>query len=428
MEDTYVPQSAATAGDDGSDGRPQKRVMFVDDERDVLDSLRDALRRYRRVWRIRFAASGAEALAQLESEPTDVIVSDIQMPGMDGAALLARVQELYPSTIRIVLSGYANPGIVTRAATVAHRILAKPCNIEELGLVVERSCALHALTEQAELYRITAAATTLASRPGLYMDIAQVITDPTTSPDDIAGVIERDTAMTAKVLQLANSAFFGIGRSVSRVRDAVVYLGADTIKALTLSAEAFGKLAPTGLDGFSIEEFQQHATLVARIAASILPDGPAQQDAMTAALLHDIGKLVAISDDRERWRRVTERARSEQLPLHQVELEADGISHAGTGAYLLSLWGLPDGVVEAVAHHHDPGALPGAALDAVAAVHIAEALAHEVQPSLDDETPAPQLDSDYLDQISAGASLKRWREVAELAAEHVTKQAPGAAG
>ena len=428
MEDTYVPQSAATAGDDGSDGRPQKRVMFVDDERDVLDSLRDALRRYRRVWRIHFAASGAEALAQLESEPTDVIVSDIQMPGMDGAALLSRVQQLYPSTIRIVLSGYANPGIVTRAATVAHRILAKPCNIEELGLVVERSCALHALTEQAELYRITAAATTLASRPGLYMEIAQVITDPTTSPDDIAGVIERDTAMTAKVLQLANSAFFGIGRSVSRVRDAVVYLGADTIKALTLSAEAFGKLAPTGLDGFSIEEFQQHATLVARIAASILPDGPAQQDAMTAALLHDIGKLVAISDDRERWRRVTERARSEQLPLHQVELEADGISHAGTGAYLLSLWGLPDGVVEAVAHHHDPGAVPGAALDAVAAVHIAEALAHEVQPSLDDETPAPQLDSDYLDQISAGASLKRWREVAELAAEHVTKQAPGAAG
>ncbi len=405
---------------------PLKRVLFVDDERDMLESLRDALDLYRRVWLMRFAISGAEALAELESEPADVIVSDIQMPGMDGAALLARVQERYPATIRLVLSGYANSRVVARAATVAHRILAKPCDVDELGIVIERSFALHELTEQAEQYRIMAAATTLPSAPGLYMEISQVIADPNTGPDDVAAVIERDTAMTAKLLQLANCAFFGVGRRVNGVRDAVVYLGSDTIKALMLSAEAVGKLAPTGVQGFSIDQFQHHASLVARIAAGILPKGAVQQDAITAALLHDIGQLVLIADDPSQWRRLTEEAQRRGLPLYQVEQDMQGITHAATGAYLLSLWGLPDGVVEAVAHHHDPLAVPGAALDAVAAVHIADALAHEVQQAPGDQTASLLLDAVYLEQLGVRSQLDRWRELARSAAGAVPVPAAAA--
>jgi HD-like signal output (HDOD) protein len=314
-----------------------------------------------------------------------------------------------------VLSGYANPEIVARAATVAHRILAKPCDVDELGIVVERSCALHELTKQAEQYRVTAAATTLPSPPGLYTAISRVIADPNTGPDDVAAVIERDIAMTAKLLQLANSAFFGLGRTVNRVRDAVVYLGSDTIKALTLSAEAVGMLAPTGVRGFSIDQFQRHATLVARIAAGILPKGAAQQDAITAALLHDIGQLVLIADDPSGWRRLTEQAQRLGVPLYQVEQDMQGITHAATGGYLLSLWGLPDGVVEAVAHHHDPLAVPGAALDAVAAVHIADALAHEVQQGPGDI--APLLDAAYLDQLGVRSRLDQWRELARSAGD-----------
>ncbi|MGO9977492.1 MAG: HDOD domain-containing protein [Solirubrobacteraceae bacterium] len=387
-------------------------MLFVDDEVDLLDALRDALRRYRRVWRMRFVTGGAAALAALEAEPTDVIVSDIQMPGMDGAELLALVQKRYPATIRIVLSGSANAGIITRAATVAHRILAKPCDIDDLALIIERSCALHELTEHAEQFRVAAAATTLPSCPGLYTEITRLLVKPGSGPEDIAAAIERDTAMTAKLLQLANSAFFGIGRNVSRVRDAVVFLGADTIKTLTLSTEAFSKLAPTGMQGFSIEEFQHHATLSARIAAALLPAGVAQQDAITAALLHDIGELVSIADDRHRWQGLVEQARGRELPLHLIEQELQGITHAATGAYLLSLWGLPDGVVEAVAHHHDPGAVPGATLDAVGAVHIADALAHEVRHSPDERTPPPPLDLAFLDLLGVRSRLDRWRELA----------------
>jgi HD-like signal output (HDOD) protein len=414
VEDLWLENECGSEGEGEGASEPPRRVIFVDDDCDMLDSVRDALRPYRHMWRMRFAISGAAALAELEAEPADVIVSDIQMPGMDGPTLLARVQELYPATILLVLSGYANPVVVARAATVAHRILAKPCDVDELAIVVERSCGLQELTKQAEQYRLAAGATTLPSTPGMYLEISRVIADPRTGPDDIAAAIERDIAMSAKVLQLANSAFFGVGRTVNRVRDAVVYLGSDTIKALTLSAEAVGKLAPTGVPGFSIEQFQRHATEAARIAAGILPKGAAQQDAITAALLHDIGQLVLIADDPSGWRQLVAQAQSRGVPLYQVEQEGAGITHATTGGYLLSLWGLPDSVVEAVAHHHDPLAVPGAALDAVAAVHIADALAQEVEPT--DGTLRPSsLDDAYVDQLGIRSRLAQWRELAHSA-------------
>ena len=308
---------------------------------------------------------------------------------------------------------------------MAHRILAKPCDADELAIVVERSCALQELTRQAEQYRVTAGATTLPSAPGLYLEISRVIADPGTGPDDVAAVIERDIAMSAKVLQLANSAFFGAGRSVNRVRDAVVYLGSDTIKALTLSAEAIGKFAPTGVPGFSIDQFQRHATLTARIAAGILPKGVAQQDAITAALLHDIGQLVLIADDPLGWRRLVEQSESRGVPLDQIEHDLQGITHATTGGYLLSLWGLPDGVVEAVAHHHDPLAVHGAALDAVAAVHIADALAHEVELE-DGGLTQSSLDDAYLDQLGIRSRLAQWREFAHSARDGMAGAATAA--
>jgi HD-like signal output (HDOD) protein/ActR/RegA family two-component response regulator len=416
LVDPHDPRDTSAADAEAVTAGPVKRVLFVDDDPEVLDGLRDALRRYRRAWSMRFAASGADALAQLEVEPADVIISDIQMPGMDGATLLCHVQERYPSTIRLVLSGYANTEYFARAATVAHRILAKPCNVDELALVVERSCALHGLTEQARVYRVAAATGTLPSCPGLYTAIMQAVSDSATGPDAIALIIERDAAMTAKLLQLANSAFFGIGRTVSRVRDAVIYLGTDTISALTLASEAMAKLAPAHMDGFSVEAFARHATLVARIAAGILPAGVAQQDAITAALVHDIGQLVMINDDRDQWQLLAAQARRRGLPLHEIEREVQGITHAAVGAYLLSLWGLPHGVVEAVAGHHDPASLAGSRLDAVAAVHIAAALAHEVEGEAPADVPAPQLDMSFVSHLGVEPDLEGWRELARSAA------------
>ena len=397
----------------------KKRILFVDDEPDLLESLRDAMHRHRHMWSVLLASGGEPALQTLAEEPADVVVADMQMPGMDGATLLGRVRDLYPTTIRMVLSGYASPQHLTRAAAVAHRFLGKPFDAAELARLIERSCALRELTLQAEAFRRTAAATALPSRPGVHTQITAILADPGWEPDQIALTIESDIAITAKVLQLANSAFFGIGRTVTSVREAVVYLGVETIKSLTLMAEAFGKLAPEHLEGFSIEEFQRHAMLVARVAGAILPPGRSQQEAVTAGLLHDIGKLVLIADDPQEWNELNDLAVERHIPLHEIEAEVQGVTHAATGAYLLSLWGLPDSVVEAVAHHHDPGELPATTMDAVAAVHIANALANDIEAGASGRAPSGGLDEDFLIKLGVSAQQPGWRMLAARCAENL---------
>ncbi len=124
----------------------KKRILFVDDEPDLLESLQDAMHRHRHMWSVLLASGGEPALEILAEEPADVVVADMQMPGMDGATLLGHIRDLYPTTIRMVLSGYASPQHLTRAAAVAHRFLGKPFDAAELARLIERSCALRELT------------------------------------------------------------------------------------------------------------------------------------------------------------------------------------------------------------------------------------------------------------------------------------------
>ena len=106
------------------------------------------LRPQRHEWEMAFAPGGEAALALMEASPFDVIVSDMRMPGMDGATLLCRVREHYPQMVRIVLSGHTELSTALRVVPVAHQFLAKPCDAEMLRVAVERACHLKALAQR----------------------------------------------------------------------------------------------------------------------------------------------------------------------------------------------------------------------------------------------------------------------------------------
>jgi len=399
-----------------------RSILFVDDEPHVLEALRDALRPRRAEWQTAFAGDAEAAMEVLEEREFDVVVSDMRMPGTDGAALLAHVQQCQPRAVRIVLSGYAEVNVISRAAAVAHRFLAKPCDLAELSRVVERSCALGSLTHSVALNRAASGATSLPAAPLVHARLTEMLAGGNASIAEVGALVGQDVAMAAKVLQLANSAFFGAGRPIVRVHDAVMHLGLATLRALVLTAGAFSAFqSPRSIEGFSMEVVQSRCAAVAKVASALLTDKPTQEQAFTAGLVHDVGLLVLAAQEADYLGDALACSARERRPLVDVERERRGATHAELGAHLLALWGLPHPILEAVAFHHRPQAIHDPHLDAAAAVGIATALvgeAHTDAAPLGDAFADP-LDLDYVERLGATHELPRWREIAAEAAEGV---------
>jgi HD-like signal output (HDOD) protein len=162
----------------------------------------------------------------------------------------------------------------------------------------------------------------LPALPKTYAELRQTLADPEASVDDIVKIVERDVAISAKILQLVNSAFFGITRDVTQIRTAVSYLGLNILQNLVLSAEVFRAFQPKKpIPGFSVEDFHQHAQYAARVASKVPLKHEMQGGVVAAALLHDVGKLVIAERSPEHFIRALSGARTDRKPLYVIEEE-----------------------------------------------------------------------------------------------------------
>lgn len=394
-----------------------KRILFVDDESKILDGIRRMLHAERKRWDMHFAVGGEAALKACEAGSFDVVVSDMRMPGMDGATLLGHIRDRFPSTARIVLSGYSEVALATRTVPVAHRFLSKPCNEAELQATIERVCTLQDILCQPELRKIVGAVSELPSLSSTYASLAQAVGDPNGSISQVAHIIENDVAMSAKVLQLVNSAFFGLARSVTNLQSAASHLGMGTIKNLALASETFRIFAPTSQIPQSVcETIQKHAHRTAAIAGALSSDPKTRDVTVVAALLHDVGRLVLASKMPDMFCSVLAHARECKCEPFEVEEEILKTSHAEIGAYLLGLWGIPNLAVEAVAHHHHPTRIPHSGFDSSIAVYVADLLAHELETHPQDATGSELREEDRACLEELGI-LHRFSEFRALAAE-----------
>ncbi len=396
-----------------------KRILFVDDEPNVLDGLRRMLRPMRMEWETAFALGGEEALATLAEKRFDVVVSDMRMPGMDGAQLLTEVKRRYPEIVRIVLSGHSEKETVFRSVGPAHQYIAKPCDTKQLKKIITQACALRDLLSEDSLRDLVSQMSTIPSLPQAYADILGELQSPDASIKRVGEIVSKDVGMTAKILQLVNSAFFGLRHHVSSPSQAASFLGVDTLKSLVLSVHIFSQLDDVKIEGFSLDRLWNHSAatgaLAKRIAAA---EGCAEQlcdHALMAGLLHDAGKLVIAANLPERYSGVLASVEDEGLELWEAERKILTNTHAEVGAYLLGLWGLPDPIVEAVAFHHSPSKCLEEKFAPLTAVHAANALEHE--PSDAGEDPnASRLDTEYLGQLGLAERLPAWRDLhAEIA-------------
>ena len=395
----------------------QKRILFVDDERSVLDGLRRSLHRYRDRWEARFAEGGEAALRELEAAPFDIVVSDMRMPGMDGYALLAHVREHYPHALRLILSGQTERDVALRSAAVSHQFLAKPCEGEQLRRVLDRACAIRELCQDEHQRSVLSSVKALPSAPGLYLQLTEAIGREETSAGDVAKIIEGDMAMCTKILQLVNSAYIGLPREIAKIGDAVAFLGMDTIRSLALAEGAFTALQ--GSPSFSNQDLlreQHRALLTASVARRLCSDPRNREQASLAGMLHDIGVLVLATQfpgEFGRFRAAEHRSESGLSP----EQGLFGTTHAKVGAFLLGSWGLPIRVTEAVAFHHDPGLVEHEEFEVVTAVHVASALVGELVPNHTLGTSKTTLDEDYLGRLGLRDRIQAWRDVAHSIVE-----------
>jgi HD-like signal output (HDOD) protein len=359
------------------------KVLFVDDEPRVLEAIERTLFQLDVDWEVSFAEGGAAALLELERGHFDVVVSDMRMPGMDGAALLTQVCEKYPHVARIVLSGQTDEEAAFRVVRVAHQFLAKPCTSETLQQVIERTRELRNWLSEERLQAVVGRLDRLPATPRLFSELSRALDDESASADTVAAIVRQDPAMSSKVLQVVNSSFFSSGSSVSDVRTAVMRLGMKTIRNLALGIGAFdsvGKLSAHGTE--AIDALQKRSLAIAQLASRMAQGREDTDAAFMAGLVCDVGELVLASS----------------APALGATEISDSVTHAEVGAFLLGLWGLPFRIVEAVANHHAPLRNAHDRLGLPQIVWLASCLVHGDEP-----------DPEYLKRVGADHLLPKFK-------------------
>ncbi|MDQ3818404.1 MAG: response regulator [Acidobacteriota bacterium] len=391
-----------------------RTILFVDDEPRVLEGLERMLHSMRHEWEMAFAEGGASALETLKAKPFDVVVTDMRMPGMDGPQFLREVRERHPQIVRIVLSGHSDKGMIMKSVDSAHQYLSKPCTAESLKETVMRACALRDLLENSSLQQLVTKMDSLPSLPSLYCELVEELSSEEASIKKIGKIISRDLGMTAKILQMVNSAFFGLRRTVSNPAEACLLLGMDTIMSLVLTIHVFSQFKAKGLEGFSPDALWSHCIAVGRFAKHIAQmeqqDKQTIEDSFTAGLLHDSGRVILAATLPDWYQESINLALSEELSIIDAEREVFGTTHAEVGAYLLGLWGLPYSIVESVAFHHKPSQSPEEAFTPLMAVHIADYIEAESCSQRRKHEVSPPLDRDYLSRLKLAGRLPAWME------------------
>lgn len=399
----------------------KKNILFVDDEPGVLQGLRRSLRSQRNAWDMTFVESGEAALAAAKDIRFDAVVSDMRMPGMSGAEVIKTFSERSPDTIRIILSGHSEEQLIAQVAGVAHQFMSKPSDPHALKEVLQRAFDLGDLIGDARLHQFVGGLTQLPSLPRVYQAVVEKLQSPETSLHDIGQIIGSDPAMTVKLLQLVNSAFFGVGQRVTDCTQATALIGLDVLKTLVLSIGVFSPFESMRVrdEAFSVEESIRESYAVGGLAREIARAADAGQevvaDSLLAGVLHDIGLLILEQDFSEDYVSVRRLLAEKDLSLIAAEEEVFGTNHAAIGAYLLGLWGLPRNVVEAVAFHHSPSESSCESFSPLAAVHVACAL--YAQRGLPEGEAFPSVDRVFLERLGMLDNLHTWMQLRDAMGE-----------
>jgi putative nucleotidyltransferase with HDIG domain len=392
----------------------RKRILFVGEDLALWEQLQGPFPNIDGAWDVAFAKSGLQALASMSQSPCDAIVADMQMSGMTGAQLLDEVMQRSPKTLRFIRASLADQQAAMKCVGTAHQYLVKPSDAQIIGHALERAFSLEAWLPSEMVQKLLGQMKKLPSPPNLYFKIVAELQSPDASIDRVGPLVAQDPMLSAKLLQVVNSAVFGMQLQVVNAAEAVMYLGMETTKALVLLAHTFSYFDKIRTADFAVEKLWKHSVATGKLAERIARAQGCSVEvvgqAFTGGMLHDIGKLLLAANLTDDFKRALAKARSEQIHLWDAESAIFGATHGELGACLLGIWGLPMPIVEAVALHHYPIRFLSKEFCPLTAVHVANAIEHEIGKE-NQGLVAATVDANYLTELGLADRLDAWRDL-----------------
>ena len=384
----------------------QNRVLFVDDEpsiRGIYQMLDSFLGEE---FTVQTAGGGDEALELMTKSSYDVVISDLTMPKMTGVEFLTEVANRSPASARVVVSGYVDEMSIAKCCLVGHRYFIKPFDPIALTTLIQNLSQTKKLTLSKKVQILIGRIGALPCPSETFLQLTNALNSNLSSMGDVSGIVSQDPSLTAKILQVVNSAQFGGSRKIGSVTEAVQIIGLELVRALMLGFQVFKFYELKDPAGISLGNLWKHCLRTAITARRLceLEGLPSKMcgDAFTVGLLHDIGKLILASNAPDEFRTAWDKAAQENIPLYEAELAIFGATHAQIGAYLLRLWGLPESIVTPVQMHHSLTRADYNMLTPALMVHFAQCLTRP-------ENAVPKWHFDFIRELGMNERMADWR-------------------
>ena len=379
-----------------------KRILIVADNLAEFRSTNPCFESLGTGWTIEFSQSRADALFCVRRSEYDLVFVDLTEGCKSGADLIHELRVRQSQAIYFLLGPEADSDVLISCAKGNHQFLQKPLEADALQSALERAELVHALLMDEAVQKLVASIRVFPSRPRVYLELMRELRSVNASAQSVGELVEQDLGISTKLLQVTNSAYFGLQQRISSPTEAVLHLGMETTASLVLALEVFAHFDHLHPHYFAIDHVWRHSQSVAesarRIAIDMSATDEVTRDSFTAGLLHDIGKLALSINVREEYGGVLRLARQRGLPVWQAELETFRTTHATVGAYLLAIWGMNAPIVQAVAGHHMPANNLPTIFSPATAVHLANTLEYS-RPALRKAFQGLCLDFDYPDEL-----------------------------
>jgi len=390
----------------------QRAILFVALSPEDSEVIRVGLRDTADKWRLEFVSNVRQGLTALEQTEFDAAIVDLTAPGIDAPGLFKSMMEASPVTLRLGLVSPPERQAIQQVRAAVHQLLTKPCDAKVLTAVLARAFAAQEFLSDENLKRLAGGIRTLPVLPAIYTELMQELKSEDPSLERAGEIVAKDMGLTTKILTLVNSAFFGLGRPIAHPSEAAVFIGTETLRALVLSLQVFSQFSQVQLKEFSVENLWKHSWTIGVLARRLCEfeeaDRATTDEAFIAGLLHDVGKLVMAANHPAQLEDNIRQARQKRLSLWEQEYQVYNASHAELGGYLLGAWGLPSGVVDAVAFHHRPGHARHQKFSALTAVHVANTIGKK-GPSDCGLNPQP-VSLEYLRGLDLAERAEGWKQ------------------